>query len=550
MINNQIGYTTLPEHARSTRYATDVAKMLMIPIFHVHGEDPESAVHVIRLALDYRETFHKDVVVDVVCFRRYGHNEGDEPYFTQPQMYDRIRKRLPLNEVYANKLLEKGVIRKEDTDALVQSINRNLEDALEAVKSGTCVFPQYRFYENWKNYHGTYTHDPVKTGVPKKKLVALARKLNTVPKEFSLNEKLVRLMKKRRDSIEEGHSIDWANAEILAFASLLTEGDPVRLSGQDSARGTFSQRHTILFDTKTGDEYIPLNALDKNQAPFLVYNSLLSESGVLGFEYGYSAAQPQGLVIWEAQFGDFANNAQSIIDLYIASGQAKWQRLSGLVLLLPHGWEGLGPEHSSARLERFLQLCAKDNIQVCNLTTPAQYFHLLRRQAKESYRKPLIIMTPKSLLRHPLAISEINELTSSEFREVLEDPDDLTSVSCILFCSGKIYYELLQKRRELKKNDFAIVRLEQFYPFPETQIKTVLQKYKKARRFMWVQEEPENMGAWYFLRFRLENIVGKPMEYVGREAAATTATGYPNIYRKEQAAVANTALGIEEPDDK
>jgi 2-oxoglutarate dehydrogenase E1 component len=550
VINNQIGYTTLPEHARSTRYATDVAKMLMIPIFHVHGEDPESAVHVIRLALDYRETFHKDVVVDVVCFRRYGHNEGDEPYFTQPQMYDRIRKRLPLNEVYANKLLEKGVIRKEDTDALVQSINRNLEDALEAVKSGTCVFPQYRFYENWKNYHGTYTHDPVKTGVPKKKLVALARKLNTVPKEFSLNEKLVRLMKKRRDSIEEGHSIDWANAEILAFASLLTEGDPVRLSGQDSARGTFSQRHTILFDTKTGDEYIPLNALDKNQAPFLVYNSLLSESGVLGFEYGYSAAQPQGLVIWEAQFGDFANNAQSIIDLYIASGQAKWQRLSGLVLLLPHGWEGLGPEHSSARLERFLQLCAKDNIQVCNLTTPAQYFHLLRRQAKESYRKPLIIMTPKSLLRHPLAISEINELTSSEFREVLEDPDDLTSVSCILFCSGKIYYELLQKRRELKKNDFAIVRLEQFYPFPEAQIKTVLQKYKKARRFMWVQEEPENMGAWYFLRFRLENIVGKPMEYVGREAAATTATGYPNIYRKEQAAVANTALGIEEPDDK
>jgi 2-oxoglutarate dehydrogenase E1 component len=550
VINNQIGYTTLPEHARSTRYATDVAKMLMIPIFHVHGEDPESVVHVIRLALDYREIFHKDVVVDVVCFRKYGHNEGDEPYFTQPQMYDRIRKRLPLNVVYSQRLIEKDVIRKEDTDALEQSINRHLEDVLEAVKSGTCVFPQYRFYENWKNYHGTYTHDPVKTGLPKEKLVALARKLNTVPKEFSLNEKLVRLMKKRQDSIEEGHSIDWANAEILAFASLLTEGDPVRLSGQDSARGTFSQRHTILFDTKTGDEYIPLNALDKNQAPFLVYNSLLSESGVLGFEYGYSVAQPRGLVIWEAQFGDFANNAQSIIDLYIASGEAKWQRLSGLVMLLPHGWEGLGPEHSSARLERFLQLCAKDNIKVCNLTTPTQYFHLLRRQAKESYRKPLIIMTPKSLLRHPLAISELKELISGEFREVLEDPDTLTSVRCVLFCSGKIYYELLQKRRELKKNDFAIVRLEQFYPFPETQIKSVLQKYKKARRFMWVQEEPENMGAWYFLRFRLENIVGKPMEYVGRPAAATTATGYPNIYRKEQAAVANTALGIEEPGDK
>jgi 2-oxoglutarate dehydrogenase E1 component len=550
VINNQIGYTTLPEHARSTRYATDVAKMLMIPIFHVHGEDPESAVHAIRMALDYRETFNKDVVVDVVCFRRYGHNEGDEPYFTQPQMYDRIRKRPPLNVVYSQKLLEKGVIRKEDTETLEQNINRNLEEAFEAVKSGTCIFPQYRFYENWKNFNGNYTHDPVKTGVSKQRLTALARKLNTVPKGFSLNEKLVRLMKKRQDNIEEGDAIDWASAEVLAFASLLTEGNPIRLSGQDSARGTFSQRHSILFDTQTGDEYIPLNALKMTQAPFLVYNSLLSESGVLGFEYGYSAAQPRGLVIWEAQFGDFANNAQSVIDLYIASGQAKWQRLSGLVLLLPHGWEGLGPEHSSARLERFLQLCANDNIQVCNLTTPAQYFHLLRRQAKESYRKPLIIMTPKSLLRHPLAVSELKELTSGEFREVLEDPDALTSARCVLFCSGKIYYELLQKRRELKKNDFAIVRLEQFYPFPEKQIKTVLQKYKKARRFVCVQEEPENMGAWHFLRFRLENIVGKPMEYVGRDAAATTATGYPGIYRKEQAAVTINALGVEASNDK
>jgi 2-oxoglutarate dehydrogenase E1 component len=550
VINNQIGYTTLPEHARSTRYATDVAKMLMIPIFHVHGEDPESAVHAIRMALDYRETFNKDVVVDVVCFRRYGHNEGDEPYFTQPQMYDRIRKRPPLNVVYSQKLLEKGVIRKEDTETLEQNINRNLEEAFEAVKSGTCIFPQYRFYENWKNFNGNYTHDPVKTGVSKQRLTALARKLNTVPKGFSLNEKLVRLMKKRQDNIEEGGAIDWASAEVLAFASLLTEGNPIRLSGQDSARGTFSQRHSILFDTQTGDEYIPLNALKMTQAPFLVYNSLLSESGVLGFEYGYSAAQPRGLVIWEAQFGDFANNAQSVIDLYIASGQAKWQRLSGLVLLLPHGWEGLGPEHSSARLERFLQLCANDNIQVCNLTTPAQYFHLLRRQAKESYRKPLIIMTPKSLLRHPLAVSELKELTSGEFREVLEDPDALTSARCVLFCSGKIYYELLQKRRELKKNDFAIVRLEQFYPFPEKQIKTVLQKYKKARRFVCVQEEPENMGAWHFLRFRLENIVGKPMEYVGRDAAATTATGYPGIYRKEQAAVTINALGVEASNDK
>ena len=545
VINNQIGYTTLPEHARSTRYATDVAKMLMIPIFHVHGEDPESAIHVIRLAVDYRETFNKDVVIDVVCFRRYGHNEGDEPYFTQPQMYDRIRQRLPLNEVYSQKLIETGVIGKADIDTVEQNINGSLDNAYQAVKSGVCVFPEYRFYENWENFHGTYTHDAIKTGVPKNKLIVLARKLNTVPKGFSLNEKLARIMKKRLDSIEKGTGIDWANAEALAFASLLTEGVPVRLSGQDSARGTFSQRHSILFDTKTGDEYTPLNALEKSQAPFLVYNSMLSETGVLGFEYGYSTAQPHGLVIWEAQFGDFANNAQSVIDLYIASGQAKWDRLSGLVLLLPHGWEGLGPEHSSARLERFLQLCAKDNMQVCNLTTPAQYFHLLRRQATSSFRKPLIIMTPKSLLRHPLAISELKDLTSGEFKEVLEDPDSLTSARCILFCSGKIYYELLQKRRELKKTDIAIVRMEQFYPFPENLIKTVIQKYKKARRFVWVQEEPENMGAWCFIRFRLENIIGKPMEYVGRDAAATTATGFPNIYRKEQAAVADAALGIE-----
>ncbi|MEJ2656418.1 MAG: 2-oxoglutarate dehydrogenase E1 component [Desulfobacterales bacterium] len=550
VINNQIGYTTLPEHARSTRYATDVAKMLMIPIFHVHGENPEAVVHVIRMAVDYRETFNKDVVVDVVCYRKYGHNEGDEPYFTQPQMYERIRERPPLYEVYAKKLSEKGVVGKADLDALEQKINRSLEEAFESVKSGVCVSPQYRFYENWKNYTGTYTHDPVKTGVSEKNLIALARKLNTFPKDFSLNKKLVRLMKKRRDSIEKGTQIDWANAEALAFASLLTEGDPVRLSGQDSARGTFSQRHSILFDTQTGNEYTPLNALDKTQAPFLVHDSLLSEAGVLGFEYGYSTAQPRGLVIWEAQFGDFANNAQSFIDLYIASGQSKWQRLSGLVLLLPHGWEGLGPEHSSARLERFLQLCAQDNIQVCNLTTPAQYFHLLRRQAKSSFRKPLIIMTPKSLLRHPLAVSDLKDMTSGAFREVLEDPDPLRSVQCILFCSGKIYYDLLQKRRELKKSDIAVVRIEQFYPFPENQIKAVIQKYKKTRRFVWVQEEPENMGAWFFMRFRLENIIGKPLEYIGRNAAASTATGFHNIYRKEQAAVIDTPFGIGGADDQ
>jgi 2-oxoglutarate dehydrogenase E1 component len=543
VINNQIGYTTLPENARSTRYATDVAKMLMIPIFHVHGEDPEAVVHVVRLAVDYRETFNKDVVIDVICFRKYGHNEGDEPYFTQPQMYERIRSRPSLNTVYAQKLIEQGIVRKEDIDVLEQDINRELEDALETVRSSACVFPQTRFYENWKDFHGRYTHDPVKTDVSKKKLIALARRLNAFPANFSANTKLVRLLKNRLDSVEKGKNIDWANAEALAFASLLVEGDPIRLSGQDIARGTFSQRHSILVDTKTGDEYTPLNALDKTQAPFSVYNSLLSEVGVLGFEYGYSMAQPLGLVIWEAQFGDFANNAQSVIDLYIASGQTKWQRFSGLVLLLPHGWEGLGPEHSSARLERFLQLCAQENIQVCNLTTPAQYFHLLRRQVKAKFRKPLIIMTPKSLLRHPLAVSDLKDMSSGAFKEVLEDPYPVKSIRRILFCSGKIYYELLQKRREMKKTDTAIVRLEQFYPFPEIQLKAVIRKYKRVRQFIWVQEEPENMGAWFFVRPRLEKLIGKPLEYIGRNAAASPATGFPSIYRKEQAAVTDKAIG-------
>jgi len=543
VINNQIGYTTLPENARSTRYATDVAKMLMVPIFHVHGENPEAAVHVTRLAAEYRKTFNKDVVIDVICYRRYGHNEGDEPYFTQPLMYERIRGRRPLNEVYAQQLLEQGLATPENLDALAENINQDLEEAFEAVRGSVCVFPQSRYYENWKNFHGNYAHDPLETGVSSKKLTSLARKLNTVPPDFSLNTKLIRLLGNRLKGVETKESIDWANAEALAFGSLLTEGHPIRLSGQDSGRGTFSQRHSVLFDTQTGEAYIPLNTLGKRQGPFSVYDSMLSETGILGFEYGFSMAQPLGLVIWEAQFGDFANNAQSMIDLYIASGESKWQRLSGLVLLLPHGWEGLGPEHSSARLERFLQLCAGNNIQVCNLTTPAQYFHLIRRQAKSSFRKPLILMAPKSLLRHPLAVSNLKDMTSGSFREVVDDPDRLKTVRRILFCSGKIFYELLQRRRKIKNSDAAIVRIEQLYPFPETQLKTALQTYKQAKKYVWVQEEPENMGGWSFVQPRLEKLTGKSFEYVGRKSASSPATGFPNIYRKEQAAIIDDALG-------
>ena len=544
IINNQIGYTTLPENARSTRYATDVAKMLMVPIFHVHGEDPEAAIHVVRLAAEYRKAFNKDVVIDVICYRRYGHNEGDEPYFTQPLMYERIRGRPSIHKVYSQKLIEEGHVQKQNLDVIQEKINTNLQKSFQAVKESVCIFPESRFYENWKNFHGRYSHDALKTGVSEEKLISFAHKLNTVPDGLSLNPKLKRLLKKRLDCVEKGQNIDWSNAEALCFASLLDEGIPIRLSGQDSGRGTFSQRHSVLIDTKSGKEYTPLNVIGKNQALFSVYDSMLSEAGILGFEYGYSLAQPQGLVIWEAQFGDFANNAQSVIDLYIASGETKWQSLSGLVLLLPHGWEGLGPEHSSARLERFLQLCAGNNIQVCNLTTPAQYFHLIRRQVISDFRKPLVVMAPKSLLRHPLAVSGLSDMLSGSFQEVLDDPDNLKNGNRVLFCSGKIFYELLQKRREVKKRDTGIVRLEQFYPFPERQLKNVIKKYRKAGQYFWVQEEPENMGAWFFMGRRLEKITGQPVGYIGRKASASPATGFPNVYRKEQNAVIQEALGI------
>ena len=467
IINNQIGYTTLPENARSTRYSTDIAKMLMVPIFHVHGENPEAVVHVMQLAADYRREFAKDVVIDLVCYRRYGHNEGDEPYFTQPGMYDRIRQRPSVHQLYTDQLISEGIVGQDDIDQLTSEINDRLDKAYATVHGNECPFPESRFYEQWDGIRATYSHDPVLTGVDKDILISLAQKLNTVPDAFNLNPKLQRLLKKRLEAVEQGEGIDWANAESLAFASLLKEGITVRLSGQDSSRGTFSQRHCTLIDIENETRHVPLNSIDADQARFYVYDSHLSEAGVLGFEYGYSLARPHSLVMWEAQFGDFVNNAQSVIDLFIASGETKWQRLSGLTLLLPHGYEGMGPEHSSARLERFLQLCAGDNMQVSNPTTPAQYFHLLRRQVKAPFRKPLIVMTPKSLLRHPSAVSTIDDLAADHFLPVLDDPADSNQATTVLVCSGKIFYELFQNRNDLDKTDVAIVRLEQFYPFPE-----------------------------------------------------------------------------------
>ena len=543
VINNQIGYTTLPKDARSTRYSTDVAKMLMVPIFHVHGENPETAVHAIKLAADYRNTFGKDVVLDVICYRRYGHNEGDEPYFTQPMMYARIRQRPSLHSAYASQLMEQGIVDQEAVDNLQAEMLKPIENAYDEIHGSTCSFPEDRFFENWAPFHGRFSHDEVATAVPAEDIGQLADKLRTVPEGFTLNTKLARIVEARNKSVEKGSGIDWANAESLAFATLLVEGWGVRLSGQDVGRGTFSQRHAVLFDAKNGEAYVPLNHLSSDQAGFQVFNSHLAEASVLGYEYGYSSAEPQVLTLWEAQFGDFVNNAQAVIDLFIASGQSKWQRLSGLVLLLPHGWEGLGPEHSSSRFERFLQLCAEDNLQVCNLTTPAQYFHLLRRQIKAEFRKPLILMTPKSLLRHPLAVSDLDAFTNGAFQPVLDDPEPVDKPDRVLLCSGKIYYQLVQERAKQKRPTSIILRLEQFYPFPEAALQKILAPYRKVKNWIWVQEEPVNMGAWQFIKPRLEAIIGKNLAYVGREAASSPATGFPAIYRAQQSAISDQALG-------
>lgn len=543
VINNQIGYTTLADDARSTRYTTDLAKMLMVPIFHVHGENPEALVHVIQLAAEYRHTFGKDVVVDVVCYRRFGHNEGDEPYFTQPLMYDRIRSRPSLHKLYADQLIAEQIVSAKDLAQQEKGALTRLEAAYDEVRGSACPFPQIGFFEGWQGYTGKYSHAPVKTGVEQQRLNTLARQLNTVPKEFTPHSKIKLLLRRRLEAVKKGVGIDWANAEALAFGTLISEGVPIRLSGQDSGRGTFSQRHSILYDRKSGRAHVPLRHIEDAPARFDVYDSPLSEVGVLGFEYGYTLATPNGLTLWEAQFGDFVNNAQAVIDLFIASGETKWRRLSGLVLLLPHGWEGLGPEHSSARLERFLQLCADENIQVCDVTTPAQYFHLLRRQVNATYRKPLIIMTPKSLLRHPRAISALSDLAQGTFEAVLDDPARPEKATKLLFCSGKIYYQLLQRREDLASSNIAIIRLEQYYPFPYDQLKRVIANYPLAESWMWVQEAPENMGGWQFVRPHLEALIGHPLTYIGRKASATTATGFPAIYKMEQAQIADKAVG-------
>ncbi|MEE3503154.1 2-oxoglutarate dehydrogenase E1 component [Acidiphilium acidophilum] len=557
VVNNQIGFTTLPAHAYSGMYCTDVAKSVQSPIFHVNGDDPEAVVFVARLATEFRQQFAVDVVIDLVCYRRHGHNETDEPAFTQPLMYQAIRALKTTRNLYADRLAAEGTLSIAESDRMHQDFVATLEAAYQQA-SGYKPNKADWLEGHWAGLNASRdeegeTEEP--TAIPLETLREIGRALSTPPENFDLNPKIARQLDTKRDMIESGTGIDWATGEALGFGSLLLEGHRVRLSGEDCQRGTFSQRHAVLIDQVNQNEYVPLNNVRDDQARIEIFNSLLSEAGVLGFEYGYSVADPRTLVLWEGQFGDFANGAQVIIDQFIAAGESKWLRMSGLTLLLPHGYEGQGPEHSSARPERFLQLCAENNMSVCNITTPANYFHALRRQIKRNFRKPLIIMTPKSLLRHKLAVSTLDEMSNgSAFRTVIAEIDPIApaeQIRRVVLCAGKVYYDLLAERRDRGMTDVAIVRLEQFYPFPKKALKAAIESYTNAE-IIWCQEEPENMGAWHFLDRRIEQVLdctggamtAKRPAYVGRKSAASPATGLARTHAAEQAALVKQALGI------
>jgi 2-oxoglutarate dehydrogenase E1 component len=555
VVNNQIGFTTVPAHAFSGLYCTDVAKSIQAPILHVNGDDPEAVIFCARMAAEFRMRFATDIVLDIVCYRRHGHNETDEPAFTQPIMYRAINNTRTTRELYAERLAAEGVVPTAGSRAIWDDFAKTLEDANAAAKSYRPNKADW-LEGHWTGFHAAgpdVEHMEEATFVPEPVLKQVGAALARVPAGFDLNPKIARQLEAKKAMIDSGTGIDWATGEALAFGSLLLEGSRVRLSGEDCQRGTFSQRHAFLIDQTTQYEYVPLNNIQPDQARIEIYNSLLSEAGVLGFEYGYSLADPRTLVLWEGQFGDFANGAQVIIDQFIASGETKWLRMSGLVMLLPHGYEGQGPEHSSARIERYLQLCAERNMWVCNLTTPANYFHALRRQLHRNFRKPLIVFTPKSLLRHRLAVSALGDMTEgSVFQRVIPEIDDLGSpeqVRRVILCTGKIYYDLLQERRAKNLRDIAIVRLEQIYPFPENTLGRVLKPYINAD-VVWCQEEPENMGAWTFVDRRIERVLHRlemksyrPV-YIGRDDAASPATGLARTHMAQQARIVTTALGL------
>jgi 2-oxoglutarate dehydrogenase E1 component len=552
IVNNQIGFTTMPADARSSAYATDVAKMIEAPVFHVNGDHPLEVLFAAQLALEFRQKFNRDVVIDIYCYRKYGHNEGDEPAFTQPHLVAKIKTQPSVGTLFRQRLLDRGESTVERLDAIYndvqETLNREYLDLrdLEAKGEGGGSFADATV-----ELQPEYSHDPVVTGIAEDQLRALGIKITEVPDGFRVHPRVrSTVLERRRKAAEEGGPFDWATAEHLAFASLLTEGTSVRLSGQDSRRGTFSQRHSYLYDLETRERHCPLQHLSPDQARYCAYNSLLSEAAVLGFDYGYSLLAKNMLILWEAQFGDFANGAQVIIDQFIAAAESKWGQPSGLVMLLPHGYEGQGPEHSSARLERFLQLCAGGNMQVANLTTPAQYFHLLRRQVRRAFRKPLVIMTPKSLLRDPRAVSTAGEMTGdTRFHEVLDD-DRLIAppsrITRLIFCSGKVYYDLLDYREKNKVKNVAIIRLEQIYPFHADGIAEIVARYPRAnKKWVWCQEEPLNMGAWGFVYPRLEKLSrGANVRYAGRDRSASTAAGSKAVHTREQQQLVEGAFEV------
>ncbi|MDH3650571.1 MAG: 2-oxoglutarate dehydrogenase E1 component, partial [Saprospiraceae bacterium] len=547
VINNQIGFTTDFDDARTSTYSTGVANMIQAPVFHVNGDDPEAVIYATELAIEYRQRFNTDVFVDMVCYRKHGHNEGDDPKFTQPRMYEIISSHPNPREIYSHELSARGDVDKALGKEMEKEFWEELQRRLDMVKEKPLPYEYQEPEQAWrklkkKTSYEDFVESP-KTGITKKKAVQIIENLLTVPEGFNTLRGVDRLLKGKNMLWKDG-KLDWAMAELMAYGSILLEGKDVRMSGQDVKRGTFSHRHATFFDAKTYEEFNRLAHLEKKQGKFLIYNSLLSEFGVLGFEYGYSLATPESLVVWEAQFGDFYNGAQVILDQYITAAESKWQRMSGLVMLLPHGYEGQGPEHSSARMERFLQSAAEFNITVANLTNPANFFHLLRRQLARPFRKPLIVMSPKSLLRHPACVATIDEFTTgSRFQEVYDDVDvtteaEVKNIKKVLFCSGKIYYDLVEARKNRKLADVAIVRLEQLYPFPLDQMELISEKYAHARKY-WVQEEPSNMGAWqYFWSFYRNTDI----DLIARKSSASTATGYKKVHEEQQQSIIDQAF--------
>ena len=538
VINNQVGFTTNYIDARSSTYCTDVGKVTLSPVFHVNGDDVEALVYTIRLAMEYRQRFHRDVFIDMLCYRKYGHNEGDEPRFTQPLLYKAIANHPNPREVYNQKLLSQGIVEANLAKSMEKQFKELLQRSLDLSKLQKKTKLDDFKEGNWKGLRFSTPADfdvSPDTSINKKDFVSLAQKISTLPTDVVFFNKLVRLFDDRKKMLEDEGRLDWAMGELMAYATLLEEGHPVRISGQDVERGTFSHRHAVIRLEDREEVYVPLSNLSDQQAKFTIYNSLLSEYGVLGFDYGYSFTAPNSLVVWEAQFGDFGNGAQIIIDQYLSSSEDKWKRMNGIVMLLPHGYEGQGAEHSSARIERFLSLCAEYNMQVANCTTPANFFHALRRQLKREFRKPLIVFTPKSLLRHPRCVSAIQDFTKNGFAEVIDDVSaHPEKVSRIAFCSGKVYYDLIDRKEKENNTDLAIVRLEQLYPFPKKQVEAILKKYANATSYLWVQEEPENSGAWsYILRVMRQH----NLRYIGREESASPATGSHKQHDKEQKAI-------------